>query len=81
MRIHPAIYRAFATILPALLGQGLIYLCIVGRIDFVTAFGAILGIGTVALSAAAIFRSETHARLVRLNAPPRMFFPRNGAGN
>lgn len=74
-----AVYRALATILPALLGQGLIYLCIVGRIDLVTAVGAILAIGTVSLSAAAIFRSEAEARLVRHNAAPVMFRRRSGA--
>lgn len=73
------IYRAFATILPAFLGQGLIYLCIAGKFDLFTAVGAILAIGTVSLSAAAIFRSDAEARLVRHNAAPVVFRRRIGA--
>ncbi len=70
MRIPPAIYRGIVSILPPLLGQGLIYLCIMGRIDLLTAVGAIVAIGAVALSAAALARSESERRLVRMNAPP-----------
>lgn len=81
MRIAPAISRAFATILPALLGQGLIYLCITGRIDMVTAVGAIVAIGAVSLSAAALFKSESQRRLVRQNAPPPMYLRRMRAGH
>lgn len=74
-----AVNRTFATILPALLGQGLIYLCVNGQLSVTAAVGAILAIGTVTLATAAIFRSETQARLVRRNAPPPMFDRRYGA--
>jgi hypothetical protein len=64
--------RAVAIVLPALLGQGLIYLCIMDRIDIVTAVGAILFIGVTALTAASMCQSESNLRLVRRNAPPPM---------
>lgn len=73
MRIPQAVYRGFATLLPALLGQGLIYLCISGQLGIIAAVGAIVTIGAVTLAAAALFRSETEARLVRSNAPPPMY--------
>ena len=80
MRMPAAVYRAFATILPALLGQGLIYLCVTDRMNVITALGAILAIATVTLTAAAVSRSESEQRLVRRNAPPAMFMRRAGIG-
>lgn len=73
MKIPQAAYRCVATILPALLGQGLIYLCIAGKLDITAAVAAILAIGAVTLTAAAVSRSEAEARLVRRNPPPPRF--------
>ena len=80
MTMPPVVYRAFATILPAFLGLGLIHLCIKGQLDLFSAVAAILAIGAATLTAAALFRSEAEARLVRENAPPPMFLHRLDAG-
>ena len=80
MTMPPVVYRAFATILPAFLGLGLIHLCIQGQLELFTAIGAILGIGAATLTAAALFRSGEQERLVRSHAPPPMLPRRSGAG-
>lgn len=66
----PAVYRAFATVLPALLGQGLIYLCIVGDISVATAVLSIVAMGAVVLGVASLARARQEQRLVMKNAPP-----------
>lgn len=70
-RIHmPAVYRAFAILLPALLGQGLIYLCIMEEISVVAAVAFIVAIGAIALTAATLARLHEEQRLVGSNLPP-----------
>jgi hypothetical protein len=76
MKIAPSVYRACATLLAALLGQGLIYLCIVDRMHVGTAIALIVALAAVVIAAAALARSAVEARLVRDNAPPEYLYRR-----
>lgn len=66
----PAVYRAFAILLPALLGQGLIYLCITEQIGIAAAMAFLIAIGAIALTAATLARMHEERRLVGHNLPP-----------
>jgi hypothetical protein len=70
MSIAPGVYRAFAAILPALLAQGLIYLCVVDRIAVGTAVLCVAALAAVVVATAALARSAAEERLVREHAPP-----------
>lgn len=75
-----ALYRGFAAILPALLGQGLIYLCIMGRISAAAALLAIVFMGALVLGVAAAARAAGERRLVSHRAPPAFLLRRMRSG-
>lgn len=76
----PAVYRAFAIVLPVLLGQGLIYLCIMGDISVAAAVSFIVAIGAITFTAGALARMHEEQRLVRHNAPPAYLRVRRAHG-
>lgn len=70
MSIAPRVYRAFAAILPALLAQGLIYLCAVDRIAVGVAIVSVAALAALVVATAALARSAAEERLVREHAAP-----------
>lgn len=76
MKVPAVVYHGIATALPALLGQGLVYLCIIGEIGAGSAIAAMLAMGASVLAAATYARSVSERSLVASNLPPDLVMRR-----
>ena len=68
-----AIARVCATILPTLLGQGLIYLCISGKLSLAEALAALATLAAVLVVAVGMTRYVEERRLVETNRGPALW--------
>lgn len=62
-------YRALATVLPAMLGPGIIHLHLQGRISELTAFFLVCAMASMLLLAMSRARKASYEALVRHNQP------------